>query len=475
MFFYLVVFPLLIFASLHASVVAVRLSNAPELAGGVFAPLFLFAGILIVTYGVLKVLRFKGSLPLLSSALAICGIGIIVQYRIGPLAQITMTTPSQAAFPLGVAAMLAVYWLWRGGRLVNLEALWPVFLGLSCLVILFVITVGRVFRGAVFLPGNINPVEIIKPLLVLFAAGLLAGHRENLSKGFFGIPLPPINILVTIALFWCVPMALLMVQGDMGMIALMCFTLVAMFYAATRRSAYLFIGLAAFVASAAFFIPMSSRGRARLTAWLDPFSDVTDTGWQPLQALVALYTGGAFGAGLGAGSPNVVPIVESDFAYIIIGEELGIVGCLCVGLLFIVMIMSAVRVAEKSDDDYSGTVAAGLAACLGFQTLLNIGGVVKAIPLTGITLPLISHGGSSLFTTFLMLGILLAVSDEHAEEFVFARAHASRRKIDAPPPQTEPPPPDPVRKPRKPRKPRDPSKPRAPRKPRKPTQTISKD
>ena len=412
MFLYIVAFPLLIFASLHASLLAVHLANAPELAPGIFSPLAMFAAMLAAAYAALKLLRFRGSLPLLSSVLAICGIGIIVQFRIGAMETVTMRTPSQLALPLGVAAMLGAYWLCRRGRLDRTERLWPGFLALSIAVVAFVLVAGRSYRGATYLKGNINPVEIIKPLLVLFAAALLSGHRKLLSRGFLGIPLPPFNIVTTIALFWAPPMLMLVLQGDLGLFALMNFTLLAMLHAMTGRRAYLVLGLAAVVALAAALMPMTTRGAARLLAWRDPFASATGSGWQPLQALVALYSGGVFGTGFGAGSPNVVPIVESDFAYVIIGEELGLAGCACVAALFIILIASAARVAEKSRNDYCGTVAAGLAACLGFQTLLNIGGVVKAIPLTGIPLPLISHGGSSLATTFLMAGLLLAISDE---------------------------------------------------------------
>lgn len=159
-------------------------------------------------------------------------------------------------------------------------------------------------------------------------------------------------------------------------------------------------------------MPLTSRGAARLNAWLDPFTAATAAGWQPLQALVALYSGGLFGKGLGAGSPTVVPIVASDFAYIIVGEELGLVGCIALIAIYVVLIVAGMRVAERTPDAYRSTVATGITACLGIQILLNIGGVVKAIPLTGIPLPLISHGGSSLVTTLLMAGLLLAISDD---------------------------------------------------------------
>jgi len=241
---------------------------------------------------------------------------------------------------------------------------------------------------------------------------MLAGHRRLLSRGFLGIPLPPLNILVTVGVLWAPPMLLLVAQGDLGMFALMNATLLVMLYAVTRRSLYFVGGFAALVSVAAFAIPLTARGRARLGAWTDPFEVATGTGWQLLQALVALYTGGPWGTGLGAGSPNAVPIVESDFVYAIVGEELGFVGCAMVMLLYVALVFSGFRVAARAKSAYASCVATGLSACLGLQTLLNVGGCTKAIPLTGIPLPLLSHGGSSLVATLVMTGLLLAISDE---------------------------------------------------------------
>lgn len=414
MFVWVFILPLLVFIPLHLSVLTVHLANAPVLGWSEFAPLIVFAGALLLVYTALRMLKYNGTPSVPAVILTLCGIGLALQFRIGSgsLQLLSATSPSQLAFPIGLAVMIVVYLLGRHGRISKLEPLWPLFLALSILVIGFVIVAGRKYRGAVYLPGNFNPVEIVKPMLIIFIASMLSGHRKKLTRGFLGIPLPPINIIVTVGILWAPPMIMLLLQGDMGMFALMNTTLLVMLYAVTSRHAYLLGGFTALVFLARILIPLSTRGRARLSAWLDPFNAATASGWQSLQALVALYTGGLLGTGLGAGSPNVVPIVESDFAYIILGEELGIIGCICVILLYIVLIISGTRIAERASDSYRSAVATGITACLGIQILLNIGGVVKAIPLTGIPLPLISHGGSSLVTTLLMAGILLAISDE---------------------------------------------------------------
>ena len=412
MFLHLVLLPLLVFVPLHLSVLAVRVANAPELGWPELAPAAVFLAALLVVWGALRLGRYAGSPAVPSAAMALLGTGIALQYRIGTLRTVEAPTPSQLALPIGIATMLAVWLLLRRRRIERLEPLWGVFLGAAVAVIAGVIVAGRGFRGAFYLAGGMNPVEIVKPLLVVSVASLLSGHRRLLRRGFLGIPLPPLNILATVGVLWAPPMLLLVAQGDLGMFALMNATLLVMLYAVTNRSLYLVGGFAALFAVAAVAIPMTDRGRVRLAAWLDPFSSETGTGWQILQALVAYYSGGIWGTGFGAGSPNAVPIVESDFVYAIVGEELGMTGCAAVLLLYGALVFGGLRIASRARSAYASCVATGLTACLGLQTLLNVGGCTKAIPLTGIPLPLLSHGGSSLVTTLLMTGLLLAISDE---------------------------------------------------------------
>ena len=426
--------PLAIFLTLHVAVLVVHLANAPMLGWAQLSPVVLFVGVLAAVYAVLRIARYQGSSALPATILTLCGIGLAVQFRIGTLQSLSINSPSQLALPIGIVIMLGAYLIGRHGRITRLEPLWPAFLIAAVLTVLFVLIAGRKYRGAVYLPGNINPVEIIKPLLVVFIASMIAGHRKTLSRNFLGIPLPPLNIIVTLAILWAPPMLMLLLQGDMGLFALMNMTLLVMLYATTGRTAYLTGGFIAILSLGRLLMPLTTRGAARLAAWLDPFTAPTGTGWQPLQALVALYAGGLFGTGFGAGSPRSVPIVESDFAYIIIGEELGLIGCLFIAAIYFSFVVTGMRTAERTADPYRSTVATGLTACLGLQILLNIGGVTKAIPLTGIPLPLISHGGSSLVTTLLMAGLLMAIANDRqpTKKRTVAVAPATAKKPSAP-------------------------------------------
>lgn len=400
---------------MYFSVLATRIANSPTLGFVELAPLLLYAGILTITTLVLYYARYNGNISIISVIMILCGIGMVLQLRVGTL-QIGFSL-SELVYPLAIIVMLVTYLIGRHGRVAKLQPYWVVFMVLALLAICFVMVFGRKYRGAVYLPGNINPVEIVKPLLVVSMATILAGHSVMLKRSFLGIPLPPFNIISTVAIVWSPAMVLLIIQGDMGMFALLNAVLIVMLYGATRRVLYLVGGLATIIAAGVFLMPLTARGAARMAAWQDPFSVATGLGWQQLQGLVALYSGGLLGCGIGAGTPTVVPIVESDFVYIVLGEELGFIGCICVVLLYIAFIAAGMKVAEEAqgktldDSIYQRTIATGLTACIAIQTLLNIGGVTTAIPLTGIPLPLLSHGGSSLIATMLMVGILLAISD----------------------------------------------------------------
>lgn len=427
------VLPLSIFLSMYCSVLATHIANSPSIGFVQLAPLVLYLAILTLTTLVLYYARYNGNISVVSIIMILCGIGLVLQHRVGTL-HIGFSL-SQLVYPIAIVVMLCTYLIGRHGRIAKLKPYWVVFMIMALLAICFVIIFGRKYRGAVYLPGNINPVEIVKPLLVISMSTILAGHCLMLKRGFLGIPLPPFNIISTVAIVWAPAMVLLIVQGDMGMFALLNAVLIVMLYGATRRILYLIAGLAIIICAGLFLMPLTTRGAARMAAWQDPFSVATGLGWQQLQGLVALYSGGLLGSGIGAGTPTVVPIVESDFVYIVLGEELGFIGCVCVVFLYIAFVAAGMRVAEEAqakdyeDSVYLRTIATGLTACIAIQTLLNIGGVTTAIPLTGIPLPKLSHGGSSLIATMLMAGILLAISDYTPAPKRAKKSTPKKRKI----------------------------------------------
>ncbi len=253
--------------------------------------------------------------------------------------------------------MLVVSFLFSNGRYVVLRRLqwlwWIAAVGVIGLLLLL----GTRFRGAVFAAGGFTPTEVIKPLLVVFLAA----------------------------------------------------TTVLMLYAARGEARWLVLGGVGAIVLGVGMAVLATHGQQRLLAWLDPFSSPTGRGWQPLQSLSALYAGGLWGTGLGYGAPSTIPVASSDFIYAVIGEELGFLGCVLVVGLFLMIFREGLQRGEAEKDPFGRLTAIGLICMLAIQSLLNIGGVTKALPLTGVPLPFLSHGGSSLAVSFAMIGLVAAI------------------------------------------------------------------
>jgi cell division protein FtsW (lipid II flippase) len=247
-------------------------------------------------------------------------------------------------------------------------------------------------------------------LVVLFLSGYFTIHithlRENASQF-----VPPLKTLFPLLFYWCLLTGLLVMQRDMGLVVILTLVLLIMLYAASHRLVYLLHAAVAIAGFGYLVFKYMGHSQRRLTAWLDPFADPAGAGWQVLQGLSGMYSGGLFGAGFGAGNPQYIPIAESDFIYAVIGEEMGFLGCLFVICIYLVLMYRGYLIAQQANQPFGALLATGLISVIAVQTFLNVGGVTKLIPITGITLPFISHGGSSLITNFTSLGLLLAISE----------------------------------------------------------------
>jgi cell division protein FtsW (lipid II flippase) len=196
------------------------------------------------------------------------------------------------------------------------------------------------------------------------------------------------------------------------MAALMLATFVAMLYVATRRidlvaGATGVFGLAAWWAATHY-----SYVERRIAVWKDPFHDPLGAGYQAVQSMFSLANGGLFGTGYGQGRPDYIPEVATDYVYAAFGEEWGAIGSIVLLMVFLALVLRALRVAQRQPDLYAKLLATGLAAVLGFQILIIVGGVLRLFPLTGITLPFVSYGGSSLVTNYLLVALVWAISSE---------------------------------------------------------------
>ena len=370
---------------------------------------------LVVSFGaahvIFALLGFRGDQLVLAIIALLSGIGLLAQFRMGVFIVDQVSVLTYVLLPTGVALMTSAVAVAMNGRYRLLApAIWFWAL-LSLGLVGLLLATGQRFRGGVYAAGFITPTELLKLTVVLFAAAFVDRYAKALSKWPGAIPFPPLRTLWPLLAFFAVLVALLLWQRDLGMIVILSLALLALLLAGTRQPGYLIYGaLLAGIAGYALFA-LFSHGQRRIAAWADPFQDPTGGGWQILQGLSGMYAGGLWGEGFSQARPQYTPIAESDFVYAVVAEELGFAGSVLLLGFFLVLIARLFTIAARARSPFGLLTATGIATVFAAQTFLNVGGVTKFIPLTGITLPYISHGGSSLLTAFVSLGLVLAISD----------------------------------------------------------------
>jgi cell division protein FtsW (lipid II flippase) len=264
-------------------------------------------------------------------------------------------------------------------------------------------------------PVSIQPTEAVKLLLVGFLAAYLEDNRELLAmagRRIGRLHLPPPAYLAPILVMVGVALVLFWLQKDLGPALLFSTVLLAMLYVASGRASYVVMGLVLLVMGGTLASRVFEHVHTRVLIWLDPWSQRDTLGYQLVQALYAFASGGVFGAGLDMGAPRYIPAVHTDFVIAAIGEELGLVGTLAVVNLFVLLVVRGFVIALTARKEFSALLAAGLTCVLALQALIILAGTLELIPLTGITLPFVSYGGSSVVTNFLIVGLLLRISHE---------------------------------------------------------------
>jgi cell division protein FtsW (lipid II flippase) len=263
-------------------------------------------------------------------------------------------------------------------------------------------------------PVNFQPSEFARIALVVFFAGYLAEKRDVMaatSRSFLGVQLPAIKYFGPVALVWAASLGLLVFEKDLGSSLLFFAVPLLMLYAATGRTAYVLLGGVLFSVGSFVTFLLFEHVQVRVQSWLDPWKDPDGTGFQILQSIFNIADGGLLGTGLGAGFAQTIPEVETDFVFSAIASELGLLGATAVLLAFLAFTYRGTKIALLAEDDASKLLAFGLTAMFALQTLIIVGGVTRAIPLTGITLPFVSYGGSSVVGNFILTGLLLLVSE----------------------------------------------------------------
>lgn len=274
------------------------------------------------------------------------------------------------------------------------------------LALIFGTTVGGAKNWIILGPFMFQPSEFGKISLVLYLASKLAiyENKQTFKEDFKSLLEPAL-----VAMF---SLACMVLQADLGSALIFFGISVTMLYVATAKRKYVFtcLGLSAVGATAAYFL--FAHVKKRVQVWLDPWAYRYDQGMQIVQGLYGIASGGLFGSGLGHGYPEYIPVNDSDFIFAVICEEFGMIFAVGIMIIYFLLFYRGIRAAFVTDDKFSQLAAVGFSTMIACQTLVIIGGIFAVIPLTGITLPIISYGGSSILTTFFALGILQKISEE---------------------------------------------------------------
>lgn len=402
-----------------AAYVLASLGRLAEIPANIVPFLVVILGLLLVAHLATRKLAPDADPVLLPLAGLLNGLGYVFIARLDEdLAglQAIWTFVGVAAFVITLLVVRRVRWLEQYRYTLML-------VGIGLLVLPLVPVIGQEINGAriwVSLgPVNFQPGEFAKIALAIFFAAYLVEKREVLalsSSRFLGMAIPEARHLGPILLAWAASLMVMVSEKDLGSSLLFFALFVVLLWVATERPSYLVMSLVLFAGGSALAYSRFGHVRQRVDVWIDPFADPFGDGFQVTQAAFALADGGLTGTGLGVGSPNTenIPAVETDFIFAIIGEELGLMGSTAILISFMLMIGGGLRIAIMADRPFDKLLATGLTTLLGVQAFIIIAGVIRVLPLTGVTLPFVSYGGSSLLANWVLLALLLRISDDTA-------------------------------------------------------------
>ena len=374
-------------------------------------------GLLVCAHIVVRLVARGADGTLLPLAALLHGIGFVMITRLDDRLAGLQATWSLMAIGIFVGTLLFVQ---RTTDLANKK--WLFFVAGAFLLLLPMVPgVGQTFNGARIWvsigPINFQPGEFAKIALAIFFAAYLAERRELIAAktwkvGPFHLPEP--RYILPIIVAWGFAVVVMVGERDLGS-SLLFFTLfVVTMWVATENAGYLLVGAILFGVAAWFSWLNFTHVQTRISNWINPWGDPLDGGYQTIQALYGLADGGLLGTGLGRGNPNQVPEAQNDFIFASIGEEFGLIGATAILMSFVLIVGAGLRTALRTDRTFEKLLATGLTTIVGVQAFIIIGGVLKVIPLTGITLPFVSYGGSSLLSNYILLALLIRVSDSAA-------------------------------------------------------------
>ena len=395
-----------------------------------------FAVLVLAAHAAVRWLAPWADPLLLPLAALLNGLGIVMIYRLQQSGrngnsgfQISTLSSSSTTLQvmwsaLGLAAFVAVLAFIRQPRTLQrytytLGAVGLVLLALPAVLPSSISEVpGTNAKIQVGLGGfSIQPEEFAKLALAVFFAGYLVAKRDVLAlagRRILGIDLPRARDLGPVLIAWGASLVVLIFESDIGTSALFFGLFVVMMYVATQRSSWLIIGFLLFVFGSVVTGELFSHVRDRFVIWLHPFNyidTVVPSSYQLVQGLYGLGYGGVLGRGLGQGAPYLTPLVQSDFIVTAYGEELGLTGLMALLIIYGLIVQRGLRAAVAVRDPFSKLLAGGLSFVIALQVFVIVGGVTRLIPLTGITTPFLSQGGSSLVASWMLIGLLMRISD----------------------------------------------------------------
>lgn len=389
-----------------------------------------FAAVWLIAHGIVR-WKARYADPLLLPLVALLnGLGLVLIHRLDLAATIkahALGDPVPSAYArtqilymcIGLVLFVAVLLIIRDYRRLARYAYSLALVGLVLLALPAFLPASLTeingSRNWIIIAGfSIQPGEFAKLALMVFFASYLVAKRDVLSltgRRFLGMAFPRGRDLGPVLVAWGVSLLLLLRENDLGTSLLFFAIFVVMLYVATERTSWLVIGLVLFAGGSFLAYQVIGHVQVRVDVWLHPFRYASTGGYQIVQAMFGLGSGGLFGAGLGGGRPDLVPLAGSDFIISTAGEELGLFGLAAILVVYALLVMRGFRAGLAVSDLFGKMLATGLAFSMGFQVFIIVGGVTRLIPLTGLTTPFMSAGGSSLIANLALLGLLVRISD----------------------------------------------------------------
>ncbi len=426
---------LLVCLSLIIPVVAfanIRLHFNKALDGSFWTVVALFVVLVLVAFIVISV-RFSHFDPLLFPIVVVLnGIGLAQIYRIDFAHQ--KAFDDKYAFAVrgqliwsvvGLVLMLAILIFFKDYRTIRRFTWTSMFIGLVLVILPLLPSVGAEINGAkVWVSlgplGTFQPAEFAKIFLAVFFAGYLTANQERLKSAgsrIMGLQLPRIQDFGPILLVWGLSLAVLVLQHDLGTSLLFFGMFIGALYISTGKTSWVLIGIGLFSAGSLLAFKLFAHVAARIDIWMDPFNEAVynrqfSGSGQVIQGFFALANGGLFGTGLGNGYPRLTPFSNSDFIYTSLGEELGITGLFAILFLYLLFVQRGVGMSLKAHSGFEKLLASCISFSVTLQVFVVVGGITKIIPLTGLTLPFIARGGSSLIANWAICALLILISSD---------------------------------------------------------------